>query len=158
LGVLNEKRCKTKNIKYDAVIGIKTGGAIISDYISQKLNIKNYKIKISNKKFLCKKRAYNVFEDYYEKYLMDITPEYMICEGIDDNIEGKNVILIDEQISSGKTINASYNYLKSKKINNVYVTTIFMNENNKLQNNIDAHCIVKGDYNIPSVFPWGYDN
>lgn len=43
------KNIQKTNIKYDAIVGIKTGGAIISDYISKKLNIKNYKIKISKK-------------------------------------------------------------------------------------------------------------
>ena len=45
LDILIDKIKKT-NIKFDAIVGIKTGGAIISDYISNKLNLTNYKIKI----------------------------------------------------------------------------------------------------------------
>jgi len=40
---------------YDAVVGIKTGGAIISDYVSKKMGIPNYKVKLSRSEYNCQK-------------------------------------------------------------------------------------------------------
>ena len=45
---LSIKKIKNKNIQFNSIVGIKSGGAIISDYISKKLNINNYKIKLSS--------------------------------------------------------------------------------------------------------------
>ena len=40
------ERIRNSGKHYDAVVGIKTGGAIISDYVSLKLGLPNYKIKL----------------------------------------------------------------------------------------------------------------
>jgi xanthosine utilization system XapX-like protein len=42
-------KIKETNINFDIIIGIKPGGAIISDYISNKLKLINYKINIGDK-------------------------------------------------------------------------------------------------------------
>ena len=109
------KKINETNIKYDAVVGIKTGGAIISDYISKKLNIKNYKIKINDSKYNCNKNKlnYSAFSDFYNKYFKEGKKEYEICEKIYDNLENKNMILIDETVGSGVTMKTAIQYLLS---------------------------------------------
>lgn len=144
------------NIKYDAIVGIKTGGAIISDYISQKLNIKNYKIKISRKDYNCKKSTKDSISNWIDMYMFKKEYEYIICEGIDDNIEGKNIILIDELVCSGQSMSAAIEYLKTKKVNNIYPTTI-ITAADTLKNNYKLNTIIKSD-TMNTIWSWGYDN
>lgn len=147
---------KNTNIKYDAVVGIKTGGAIISDYISQKLNIKNYKIKVSKKKYNCNKSPHDFINNYIESYIKKDDSEFIICEGINDNIENKNIILIDELVSSGKTMNTSIEYLIDKKVNIIYPTTI-ISYNVKLIKNYKLNTILESEF-MNTIWSWGYDN
>jgi hypoxanthine phosphoribosyltransferase len=152
------KNIKNTNIKYDAIVGIKTGGAIISDYISKKLNIKNYKIKVSYKKYKCNKTANNFIDYYYESYIQNKDNEFIICEEIKDDINKQNIILIDESVSSGRTMNTCIDYLlRSKNVNIIYPTTIISVKNVKLINNYKLNTIIES-YNFNTVFPWGYDN
>lgn len=140
---------------YDAIVGIKTGGAIISDYISKKLNLPNYKIKLSRSEYNCDKKTYNTINDIINKHFFPNSGEYIICEKINDNLEGKNIILIDELVSSGKTMFEAIKYLKNEKhVNNIYPTTIsFYEKMYKQDINIDY--VINGTV---FVWPWGYDN
>lgn len=148
---------KKSNIKFDAVVGIKTGGAIISDYVSSKLKLKNYKIKLSNEKYNCKKSKKNFFDNYFDTYVKKNKSKYITCEGINDNLENKNVILIDESVSSGQTMNAAIKYLSEKKTNIIYPTSIIATNNVKLINNLELKSILHNNYFNP-VWCWGYDN
>jgi adenine/guanine phosphoribosyltransferase-like PRPP-binding protein len=152
------KKINKTNIKYDAVVGIKTGGAIISDYISKKLNIKNYKIKINDIKYNCNKNKlnYSPFSDFYNKYSKGEKKEYEICEKIDDDLENKNIILIDETVGSGVTMKTGIQYLLSKKVKTITPTCI-VQINRTLFNNYNLISIIKNPKTF-LVWPWGYDN
>ena len=149
------ERIKASNINYDAVIGIKTGGAIISDYISTKLNIKNYKVKLTRSDYNCNKKPINAINDLIQKHILKNYGEYDVCEGIDDNLSGKNVIFIDEFISSGTTMLSTLKYLRDEKqVDVIFPAAISL-----------ARQFYKGDiyinYVIPKIvciWPWGYDN
>ena len=108
-------KIKQKNIKYDAIIGIKTGGAIISGYLSEKLKIPNYKIKITTIANNCNKQISGTILTHIDKYVFKNKQTHKICETIDNNLYNKNVILIDETIGSGNTINAAIDYLLDEK-------------------------------------------
>ena len=150
------ERIKLSGKKYDAVVGIKTGGAILSDYISLKLELPNYKVKLSRKEYNCNKTPHNLINDIFQKKLLNNLGEFTVCEGIDDNLEGKNIILIDELVSSGKTMSETYNYLKNEKqVNEIYVTTISLCK--KTYDDIQF----KINYVLPKtvlIWCWGYDN
>ena len=147
------EKIKNTGIQYDAVIGIKTGGAIISDYVSKKLNIENYKIKITKSEYNCnKKHSYTI--DNFIKKRLNINNTYDICEKINDNLIGKNVIVLDEQFNSGITMYTAINYLKEKQVNNIYPIVI---SNSSMNNQL----FTKSYYIIKEtilVWPWGYDN
>ena len=150
-------KIKNTNIKFDAIVGIKTGGAIISDYISNKLGLLNYKIKIVRKEYNNNKSEKDTLYDFYQKIILKNYGKYIISEGINDNIEGKNIILIDELINTGVTMYKAYKYLKNKKANiiNSYCIS-FMNNDKKFNM---SKC--KLDYATTDkilVWPWGYDN
>jgi hypoxanthine phosphoribosyltransferase len=137
------------SIKFDAIIGIKTGGAILSDYISDKLKIKNYKIKLKIDCLNEKTTTSNWIKIFIKKRSNE---KYTICEDIIDNISNYNIILIDESIDSGITIKNAYNYLiENKKVKYIYQQTIFINKPDIQYNYIYIN-------NLPFIFPWGYDN
>ena len=148
LDIILDKIKKT-GIQFDSVVGIKTGGAILSDYLSYKLGIKNYKIKVSEKVYQCNKRPKDSIEYYVNKHVLKQSSDYMVCEGIEDDIAGKNVILIDESVDTGVTMNKCIEYLTSKQAN-IYPTTIY--------SSIDSLNGLLKNENQPIVWPWGYDN
>ena len=146
------EKIQNTNIKYDAIVGIKSGGAIISDYISNKMNIKNYKIKVKDEILNCGKNInlYLELKLTFKKYILNQT-KYEICEKIDDDLTNQNIILIDEQIDSGITMDTCINYLLSKNINNIYPVVI---SDKNMNTNVNS--ILSNTYF--SVWPWGYDN
>ena len=154
LDILIEK-LKQTNVRFDGIVGIKTGGAIISDYISKKLNIPNYKIKISRSEYKCDKNPIDTFNDIYQRNVVGNLGEYSICQGIHQDLQGQNLIVIDEMITTGKTMFEAINYLKyEKKVHSISPVCISFSKNR-----------FKFDYklfytinNIVVVWPWGYDN
>lgn len=149
------ERIRHSGKQYDAVVGIKTGGAIVSDYISLKLGIPNYKIKLSREEYNCDKQPNNTVGDMIKKNLYYKQGEFTICEGINNSLNGKNVILIDEIVATGKTMEEAYNYLKERKrVNDIYPTCVsFYKPQYKGQLNINY--VLNGTI---LVWPWGYDN
>ena len=156
LDMLIEKIKKT-NIAFDGVVGIKTGGAIISDYVSKKLDIPNYKIKLSRAEYNCDKKPSDTFHDIYQRNMVGNLGDYTVCEGIHTDIQGKNVILIDEMVTTGKTMNEAIMYLKNdKKVNIICPTCIsFSKHRFAFDFDVDLIHVLNG---ITCVWPWGYDN
>ena len=140
---------------YDAVVGIKTGGSIISDYVAAKLNLPNYRIKLSRSSYKCNKQPKNTLGDMLKKHIEVIDNEFTICEGIDDDLSHTNVILIDEIIFTGKTIEHAYNYLKNTKaVKNIFTTCVAFN-GDFYKSSMPIDYVLNGTI---LVFPWGYDN
>ena len=150
-------KIRETNIKFDGVVGIKTGGAIISDYISNKLNIPNYKIKLLREEYNCNKKTIHTFNDIFTKRIIKNFGKYTICEKIPDSIvlKNKNIILIDEFVSTGTTMMESINYLSSEKeVNYIYPIAISL-DTTRYNYNIDIQYIIPMEIYI---WPWGYDN
>lgn len=153
--IVNE--IKMTNIQYDGVVGIKTGGAIISDYISNKLNIPNYKIKISTHENKCNKTTMRSLKTYYDIFVAKKKKDYMVCDKIPNSLSNKNIILIDESVASGGTIKRSIDYLlDEKKVSNIHACCIYKN-NDINYRNIHIHSQELTN-NICLIWPWGYDN
>uniref|UniRef100_A0A6C0ERX8 Phosphoribosyltransferase domain-containing protein n=1 Tax=viral metagenome TaxID=1070528 RepID=A0A6C0ERX8_9ZZZZ len=52
---------------------------------------------------------------------MKMYGEYYICQQINADLKGKNIILLDELVSSGRIMNETINYLVNKKrVNYIY--------------------------------------
>ena len=151
-------KIKGTNIRYDGVVGIKTGGAIISDYISNKLNIPNYKIKVSTVDNNCNKTDFKSIKTSTEMYKLNIHKEFMMCETINENLSNKNIILIDETVASGGTIKKSIDYLiDDKKVNEIFACCIYNTYNFNDHRNIKIHSQQKPGF-MCFILPWGYDN
>ena len=154
LDILIEKIKKT-NIQFDGVVGIKTGGAIISDYISKKLNVANYKIKLSRKEYNCDKKPMDTFNDIYERLFIGNLGDYTVCEGIHADLQGKNIILIDEMVTTGKTMNEAIMYLKNDKNVNIVCPTCISFSKHRFLFDFDLIHVLNG---LTCVWTWGYDN
>jgi hypoxanthine phosphoribosyltransferase len=154
LDIMIENIRKT-GIKYDAVVGIKTGGAIISDYISIKLGLRNYKIKLTQKEYNCNKNSNHTIDDFFNKNILNKKSEYILCEGIKDKLEGKNIILVDEIVSTGKNMEESYNYIKEDKNAYIIYPTCIAFYKWKYKGNLKINQVIDGTI---IVWPWGYDN
>jgi hypoxanthine phosphoribosyltransferase len=146
---------KKSGHNYDVVVGIKTGGAIISDYISYKLEIPNYKIKLSREEYNCNKKYHNVLNDIINERILNKESKFNICEGINDNLQGKNIILIDELVSTGKTMEESYNYLKKVKDANIVYPACISHYKLKYRSSLQIDSVLNGTV---LIWPWGYDN
>lgn len=144
-------------ISYDAVVGIKTGGAILSGYIAQKLALPQYHIKLSNAVYQCKKTSGDIYQNYIDVYIRNKPQEYMICEGMDISLEGKNIVLIDEMVSSGGTMNYSIDYLLQKKASHISPVTIISTLESKAHPLIPLYSTFIQNGTAP-CWPWGYDN
>ena len=149
------ERIKKSDIKYDAVVGIKTGGAIISDYVSKKLQLPNYKVKLSRIEYNCNKKPINIFNDVLQKQVLGNFGKYTVCEPIDQDLSDKNIILIDEMVSTGNTMSETINYLKrDKHVNHIYPTCISFSRE-KFKQNFNVNYVIP---KLVFVWPWGYDN
>ena len=130
-------------IKIDIIIGIKSGGAFISNYIGKKYNKPYTYIKI---------KAKNIdSHSDFSKTLKYITTSNIYKDGYDVlekpniDVNGKNILLVDETVRTGNTVAAAKDYLTS--LGSASITTAFIQDIQKSD----------FDYNI-GIWPWGYDN
>jgi hypoxanthine phosphoribosyltransferase len=149
-------KIEDSKIKFDAIVGIKSGGAIISNYIAKKLKINNYSIKFTKKINECNEEKLK-YSDSIIDNLLSKRKENKLCEGIDDILENKNIILIDEQVETGSTMESAINYLiNEKKVTKLFLITITSTHGSVLLNNIQLNYIKNYKYSM--IYPWGYDN
>jgi hypoxanthine phosphoribosyltransferase len=146
---------KRTNTHFDGVVGIKTGGAIISDYVSKKLSIPNYKIKVSRKEYNCAKKPIDTFNDIYQRNIIGNLGVYTVCEGIHTDLQGKNVILIDEMVTTGKTMHEAIMYLKNDKNVNIVCPACISFSKHRFVFDFELIHVLNG---VTCVWPWGYDN
>ena len=145
---------KLGNRKFDCIVGIKSGGAIIAPYMANKMNLPYFTIKLSDKKYSCNKNMYDILDEFVVNGKQS-DEEYKLCHTTIENIAGKRILLVDEIISSGKTTSETIKYLMNKKnALSVYPVCIVTNLN-KYRYDFDYeytsnHSII--------VWPWGYEN
>ena len=70
-------------------------------------------------------------------------------------MDGKNIILVDELVSTGKTMEESYHYLKEQKHAYIIYPICVAFYNWKYKGNLYINNIINGTV---MVWPWGYDN
>ena len=110
---------------------------------------------MSKSEYNCDKKSKDAINDVIQRQLLNHYGKYTICEGINKNLEGKNIILIDEMVSSGTTMVESIQYLKNEKqVNNIYPACISLSKK-RYKKQIPIHYILP---NLVFVWPWGYDN
>lgn len=63
------RRLNEKGIKVDHVVGIKSGGAIITKYVADKLNVDYSYIKVSNKDYHCNKKEEDFIKEAPSRWM-----------------------------------------------------------------------------------------
>jgi hypoxanthine phosphoribosyltransferase len=153
LDILVEK-IKATSIPFDAMVGIKSGGAIVTKYIATKLGLPYYYVKLSDKDYNCNKKPLDTGNYFYKK-LTNTKKQYIVCEAIQSDLKNKTILLFDELILSGNTLLHTINYLlEEKKVKKVVPATIFKNKETYADYN--PLYLKKGLYD--SIWSWGYDN
>lgn len=150
------KAMKTQEI--DAIVGIKSGGAIISKYVAEKLDVPYYYIKISGNKWKCNKKAIHTYQDIFQRVVMNNHHEYIICEPIEANLKNKTVLLLDELVSSGTSMKTVQDYLyQDKQAKRVILATITTHQPPKsyVEKGMNITYVTNNKY---VVWPWGFDN
>lgn len=150
----NDMDILIKKLKYtniDVIIGIKSGGAIITKYIAEKLSIPYSYIKISRDIYKCNKTSFNSAIYDIEKKINNF--KYTICEDINKNVDvtNKTILILDETIDTGNTTDFVKQYLLENKLaKEVIIGTIHAPK--KYKNVIKVSSIYY------AIWPWGYDN
>jgi hypoxanthine phosphoribosyltransferase len=132
-----------KHIKYDGIIGIKSGGAFIANYYSKILNIPVYGyIKIER---YGNNNVFNFLNGYWGKTQYSNIKYTHITK----YIRNKHILLVDDGYASGKTIQLANNYLKEHHyVSSVHITVLhcspFINDNITCHNSLSA------------TYPWGF--
>ncbi len=140
---------KDKNI--DCIIGIKSGGAILSTYLAKKMNKPVYSVKFSQKCY--KEKISDSICDMFKRVYGGKLKTFNPCEKINENIENLDILLIDESIVSGSSMKAVMNYLTNeKKVKSIIPCVICDWKKHNLNN------IIVPDPITYFVYPWGYDN
>ena len=143
---------------YDVIIGIKSGGAIISNYVAQRLYLPNGYVKLAK---ICQKSMSETVSEYVSKAMPSNrfkNADYHVCEHVrsDLKLEGKRVLLIDELINTGETILATKRYLLDEKKAGEVTMACLVNRGNYHTPFIDR--FVGGTAEVYVVWPWGYGN
>jgi hypoxanthine phosphoribosyltransferase len=152
------KLLNEKDIKIDHIIGIKSGGAIMTKYLAEKLNVDYSYIKVQNKEYNCNKKEHDTIKEIINRYL-GLKREYMVCEPIEIDLTGKNVLILDEQIATATTMKTAIDYIENEKHpKKTYPMVIskadpVFGTNDK--SNLDLLYVSTTRYYI---WPWGYDN
>jgi len=147
------KLINEKDLQIDHVVGLKSGGAIITKYVAEQLKVDYSYIKVSNKDYNCKKQEIDFIKEGPKRWF-GAKREYMVCEPIDEDLKGKNVLILDEQVMSGVTMKAVIEYVnKEKGAKQVYPVVISNYRKRKYDYNLLYTSTIRY-----AVWPWGYDN
>jgi len=122
-----------RNFAADCIISIGRGGMIPSRLLADKLNIKDIHI-IQATNYIGFKKS-----------------DMPVVEIFSHNIEGKNVLLVDDIMDSGDTVNAVLNGLRRNKANRIMVAALTVRHTAPNKPSIYGKEIKNDDW---IVFPW----
>ena len=147
-------KIKATNVQFDAIVGIKSGGAILTKYIADRLDLPYYYVKLSDKDYHCKKKTIHIF-DYLYKLVIGKKKEYIICEPIEADLTNQTILLFDEIITSGNTLLNTIKYLLENKGVNKVVPAALVALKETYEDYKPLH--IQSGYPT-AIWPWGYDN
>lgn len=142
--------------KFDAVVGIVSGGAILTKYLAEKLQVKQYYyVKLTDKDYKCNKKPTDLTNVLYKNFISKEKKEYEICDPILADLQFKNVLLLDEMIYTGDTIRHTIDYLlKVKDAKHVLPVAIYVKD---IHYDMFDPLYLKHGFN-EGIWSWGYDN
>ena len=130
-------RIKSSIPSLDIVVGIKSGGAFLACYLAKKIGIPYTTIKISHYPNTKTTKKLTAFYLKKAKLKEDITID----------ISGMNILLVDDQTSTGSTIKVGKEHLLSKGANTVISYCIFASKK--------SLCDYESVTSVAYFLPWG---
>lgn len=132
---------KIKDIDFNIIIGIKSGGAVAADYIGYYLHLPVDYLKIH--KYGSKPLHQRMYE-FGQKY------NYNTSVSGDVNVTNKKVLLVDDSCFTGSTMKIAKEYLMKQKPKKLTAICIF----GPAYSGNDA---IVGNYEAYRPLPWSYD-
>ena len=138
--------------KPDVIIGIKSGGAILANYLGEKYNIPYDYIKF-------KRKSNNFIKNAYDRLTEKNGNNLDIVSSPNIDIEGKNVLIVDELMHTGNTLLKTKQYCRANKVTGCK-TCVLMHVDYALNNfaNKNTSCDYSLMKSVNTMWPWGYDN
>ena len=144
--------------KIDAVVGIKTGGAIIAKYVAQKLGVPYYYVKVSADMYKCDKRPSDSYRDAFHRYVLHGDQSYILCEPITADVRDKNMLVLDETVGTGRTLRFVRDYLlQDKGARRALLSAVSLYYPKSYYKDIGLN-IDNVSEQFFVVWPWGFDN
>lgn len=128
---------KDKIPSLNLIVGIKSGGAFLACYISKKLNIPYTTIRVSH---YPNTKTIKKLTEFYLKTAR-------IKEEIDQDVKDMNILLVDDQTSTGSTIKVSKEHLLEKGAASVISYCVFANKK--------YLCDYESVTSVAYFLPWG---
>ncbi len=125
------KMVKSTQKRYDLVVGIARGGVPLAMAVSDHLNARMDIINIKS----------------YKGIMMRHRPR--ILSTLSDNTRGKRVLLVDDLIDSGGTMDAAIKYLKKKGVQEISTAVLFKKPWSRIKPDF---CLKTVDQWV--IFPW----
>lgn len=136
----------------DIVVGIKSGGAFIANYIGKEYNKEYFFIKLNS----------NIDQNEPLKFVSRLSNTDIYnneVEGINtENIKGKNILLADDGVLSGRTLKKAISFLMSNGAKSVVPIALCRVEGKlgKSNKDIDNLIVYANCPRLNTVYPWGY--
>ena len=135
--------------RFEAVVGIKSGGAFLSTYAAMKMGVPNHWVKMTAGE--CNKSVAKANFVHATKHVVK-NRDYKLCEAIEADLRGKRILLLDENLDTGGTMRACKDYLLNEKGALEVVTAALCSLKQS-----DVVDVFLYDTNTV-IWPWGYDN
>ena len=134
---------------FDCIVGIKTGGAVVANYLKSRTGLPLYYVKLS---LSCDNKT--IMNEFVQ---LKGNMKRLVCEPILDDISGKNVLLIDELIQNGWTMKATIDYLYNvKNVRSVRAFGVSAHKTSRdVAKNQGISILTDESY---MIWPWGYGN
>jgi len=157
LEIINTSVPFLRTHSFDAVIGIKTGGAFLAEFMARKLNIPSYFVKCHHYgssgtigdviKEAISARTTKVYKE------LEVTDELMMI-----SLCQKNILLVDDNVCSGSTLFSVQKYLKDTKMcKKIFTGVLAAPPNHELIDMNFSTYHFQSRNIILYPLPWGYD-
>lgn len=139
-----EDGCNAMEYEPDIVIGIKSGGAFIADYVAKCLNIPTID-------YMHISHYSDNSRSVVKSTLTSLNKKAIIKEGPKVEVKSKKVLLVDDQTATGSTLDVGVAYMKEEKVKEVKTFCLYSKDGDIP--NLDFY----KEKGVMLYTPWGKD-
>lgn len=145
-----EQTCEVvtvSNYQPDAIIGIKSGGAFIANYVAQCLQVPTVDyMRVTHYSANSQSIVKATLENMNKQAVVREEPAY--------EVKGKKILLVDDQAATGSSLLVAKNYLEEKEAEDVRTFILYGRRGKGKGFEIADYCVKKG---LMVYTPWGKD-